>query len=281
MRFARIDSPSRAAGAMYEALGRSALEFLWLAERGAELSRHVAIERASVERWRAAIAGGRGVVIAASHTGNWDLAASAIAHEVELLVVTKHLSVASIDGFWQSTRARQGVTLTGAEGALARGREVLRRGGAVAMMIDQAPSSRRHAVAIDFLGRPALADRAPATLAAAAGSPLVVAAARRTKSGTHLLEVLRVIEPPPSSLARAWIGQATISAAQALEAFVRAHPDQWLWLHRRWKLPEADRRRGAAQTHAPGVDPAARAATLAPPWSKIRSSSPGEASKAG
>jgi Kdo2-lipid IVA lauroyltransferase/acyltransferase len=281
MGVAGIGSPARAAGAMYEALGRSALEFLWLAGRDAELSRHVAIDPSSVERWRAAVAGGRGVVIAASHTGNWDLAACAMAREVELLVVTKHLSVASIDGFWQSTRARHGVTLSGAEGALARGREVLRRGGAVAMMIDQAPSSRRYAVAVDFLGRPALADRGPATLAATAGSPMIVAAARRTKSGTHLLEVLRVIEPPPRTLARSWIGQATISAAQALEAFVRAHPDQWLWLHRRWKPPEADRRRAAGPARSPGVDRAARAATLAPPWCKIRSSLPGEASKAG
>jgi KDO2-lipid IV(A) lauroyltransferase len=310
MTAAGVESPSREAVAMYDALGRSALEFLWLARRGGDLAPHVTIDPRSAERWRAALAGGRGVVIAASHTGNWDLAACAIAREVELLVVTKHLRVASVDRFWQSTRAGQGVTLAGAEGALARGRAVLRRGGAVAMMIDQAPSSRRHAVPIEFLGRPALADRAPAALAAAARAPLVVAAARRAASGAHLLEVLRVIEPPSSKLARSWIAPATVAAGQALEAFVRAHPDQWLWLHRRWKQPEPDLRtvdaaasrtvdaeasrtndaeasrtvdaeasRATAIAPAPGVDPATRAATLAPPWSKIRSSSPGEASK--
>jgi Kdo2-lipid IVA lauroyltransferase/acyltransferase len=289
MTAAGVESAPRTAVAMYDALGRSALEFLWLARRGGELAPHVTMDPRSAARWRAALAAGRGVVIAASHTGNWDLAACAIAREVELLVVTKRLSVASIDRFWQSTRAREGVALAGAEGALARGREVLRRGGAVAMMIDQAPSSRRHAIGIEFLGRPALADRAPAALAAAARSPLVVAAARRAASGTHVLEVLRVIEPPPSMLARSWIAFATASASQALEAFVRAHPDQWLWLHRRWKHPDADLRPGTdaeasrttATAPAPGVDPAVRAATLAPPWSKIRSSSRGEASKAG
>jgi Kdo2-lipid IVA lauroyltransferase/acyltransferase len=279
MAAAGIEASPRAAEGMYAALGCSALEFLWLARHGAGVAPHVMIDPASAARWRAALANGRGVVIAASHTGNWDLAACTIARDVELLVVTKHLSVASVDRFWQSTRALQGVMLTGAGGALARARAVLRRGGAVAMMIDQAPRSIERAVAIEFLGRPALADRAPAALAAAARSPLVVAAARRTPSGTHLLEVLDVIGPPEPRLARAWVVEATVSAARALDAFVRAHPSQWLWLHRRWKRPGAVR--GRAVGRSPGVDPGAREARLALPWSKIRSSSPGAASKAG
>jgi KDO2-lipid IV(A) lauroyltransferase len=289
---AGIEGPSREADAMYEALGRSAFEFLWMARRGArprsratDLAAHVAIDPASVGPWRAAVEGGRGVVIAASHTGNWDLAACAIARDVELLVVTKHLRAPSIDRFWQSTRARQGVTLTGAQGAMARARETLRRGGAVAMMIDQAPSSRRHAVGIEFLGRPALAERAPAALAAVARAPLVVAAARRSASGQHLLHVLQVIEPRGQERSGvssgAWIGQATLSAARALDAFVRAYPSQWLWLHRRWKQPDAGAGEVVAAARSAGVDPAAGEATLVRPWSKIRSSSRDEASKAG
>jgi KDO2-lipid IV(A) lauroyltransferase len=281
MSAAGVEAPSREAGAMYDALGRSALEFLWIARRGRELALHVAIDPASAARWRAALEGGRGVVIGASHTGNWDLAACAIAREVELLVVTKHLRALSVDRFWQSTRAGQGVTLTGAQGAMARAREVLRRGGAVAMMIDQAPSSRRHAVDIEFLGQPALAERAPAALAAAARCPLVVAAARRSASGQHVLHVLEVIEPRGPEPSRAWIAQATVSAARSLDTFVRAHPSQWLWLHRRWKQPAAGAGQVVAAERSAGVDPAAREATLVPPWSKIRSSSPDEASKAG
>lgn len=284
---AGIEAPSREARAMYAALGRSAVEFLWLARRGAEVARHVAVDAASGPVWRAALARRRGVVIAASHTGNWDLAACAMARDVELLVVTKRLSVTSIDRFWQSTRARQGVTLCDAHGAMARAREVLRRGGAVAMMIDQAPSSLRHAVRVEFLGQPALADRAAAALAAAAGAPLVVAAARRTGGAggaSHVLHVLQVIEPPRRA-AKAWIAEATASATRALEAFVRAHPSQWLWMHRRWKQPDAASGRGPVEGRPPsdpvGVDRDAREATLASSWSKIRSSSPGEASRAG
>lgn len=231
---AGVEDERRQARAMYRSLGASALEFLWLARRGAESAKHVRVEDSSVAPWLRSRALGHGVVVAASHTGNWDLAACAIARQVELMIVTKRLSVTSLDTFWQSTRMHQGVSLVEAPGAMGRARKALRRGAAVAMMIDQAPGSRRQAMGVEFLGRPALADRAPAVLAAAAGAPLVVAASLRDSQGEHVLRVLDVFVPPERPN-RQWIDQATVSATKALDGFVRAHPSQWLWLHRRWK----------------------------------------------
>jgi KDO2-lipid IV(A) lauroyltransferase len=255
MRAAGIARAAREARGMYAALGVSALEFLWLAARGKKALAHVRIDDASVAPWREAAANGRGVVVAASHTGNWDLAACAVAREVELLVVTKRLRVGWLDRFWQATRAAQGVRLSDAQGALRRARAVLSRRGAVAMMIDQVPGSARQAVVADFLGRPALVDRAAATLAASAGAPLVVAASRRVASGQQTLHVLAVFVPPRRGESgargsrREWIDEATVAATRALDRFVRANPSQWLWLHRRWKR----------------LDPTPGAAMLVPP----------------
>jgi Kdo2-lipid IVA lauroyltransferase/acyltransferase len=188
----------------------------------------------------AARAQGKGVVIAASHTGNWDLAACRMAEEGELLVVTKRLRIGWLDAFWQRTRGARGVRLVEAAGAMAKARAVLARGGAVAMMIDQVPGSARHAVITEFLGALAHVDRAPAALAAHAGAPLVVAAARREDEGHgHVLHALEVLAPPPRA-GNAWIRDATVQATRALERFVRAFPHEWLWMHRRWKIP-ADR----------------------------------------
>jgi Kdo2-lipid IVA lauroyltransferase/acyltransferase len=234
MTAAGIARPVEQARAMYASLGMSALEFLWMAVRGRAALGGVRIDEASRARWEEALGEGRGVVVAASHTGNWDLAACAIAQEVELLVVTKHLSIRWMDRLWQSTRARLGVELADAHGAIARGRRVLRRKGVVAMMIDQVPISVRHASPVEFLGQSAATDRAPAALAASSRVPLVVAAARRAPSGDHVLYVLEVLRPPARP-SRAWVLEATRKATSALDGFVRAHPDQWLWLHRRWK----------------------------------------------
>jgi KDO2-lipid IV(A) lauroyltransferase len=249
---------------MYRALGVSAFELLWLGADGKALPlERTMIDPGSCEAWRSVLARGRGVVIAASHTGNWDLAACAIAHEVELVVVSKHLRIRSLDRFWRLTRIAHGVGLAGAEDALGRAREVLRRRGAVAMVIDQVPDKRRHAIDVPFLGRPALVDRSPAALAAIARVPLVVAASRRDGDGNHVLHVLDVRIPPERAAARrSWVHDTTVAATQALDAFVRAHPAQWLWLHRRWKR----------------LDPGPQETTLAVPCT-IPSSSPGAASR--
>jgi KDO2-lipid IV(A) lauroyltransferase len=235
MRAANIADPAREARAMYRALGVSAWELLRVARRSDAVGR-AAFEPASEARWRAALAGGRGVVVAASHTGNWDLAACRVARDTELLVVTKHLHARGFDRFWQETRSARGVVLADAVGAVRRARAVLRRGGAVAMMIDQVPASASHAVEAEFLGRPAFVDRAPAALAAACRVPLVLAASRRDEHGTTEIVVFDVLEPPARPSPR-WVQDATVAATSALDAFVRAHPSQWLWLHRRWRTP--------------------------------------------
>jgi KDO2-lipid IV(A) lauroyltransferase len=144
---------------------------------------------------------------------------------------------------------------------MAVARQVLRRGGAVAMMIDQVPATVRHAVGIEFLGRAALADRAPAALAASTGAPLVVVAARASGNGEHVVHVLAVIRPPPrpqrvGGAWDAWIAGATVASAGALDAFVRAHPSQWLWMHRRWRAAGVDRRGHEATLGGHGSTPA-------------------------
>lgn len=232
---AGVEDPKRAASAMYRALGMSAVEFLFL---GADKhsSAEADVEKSSRESLAAARALGRGVVIAASHTGNWDLAACAIAKQLPLLVVTKRLKIRWIDAFWQNTRARLGVRLCEASGAMSLAREQLAADGAVAMMIDQVPNKRSHSEEISFLGEAAFVDRAPATLAARSHAPLVVSAARRLENGTQELAVLDVIVPPAHA-GKAWIEEATLRATKALEKFVIENPSEWLWMHRRWRAP--------------------------------------------
>lgn len=195
----------------------------------------VVVDDSSWKRLGEARALGRGVVIAASHTGNWDACACAIAEAMELVVVTKHLRVGSLDRFWQRTRTRRGVRLLDARGALREARRALGRGACVAMMIDQVPERRAHAVVAPFLGGDAYVDRAPAALAAAAGAPLVVAAAFRDGSRQRLSVI--AVELAPARGKSAWIAAATVRATGALDAFVRAHPADWLWLHRRFRAP--------------------------------------------
>jgi KDO2-lipid IV(A) lauroyltransferase len=266
---AGVPSPATAVRGMYTNLGRAFAELLWLAGQGpSAAARLVAWGPGSTEAFDAALAHGRGVVLAASHTGHWDAAACAVAARAPLLVVTKRLSMRGLDAFWQHVRRAAGVELAEARGALARARAALRDGAAVAMMIDQVPAHRQHAAVVPFLGADVWVDRAPFVLALAAGAPVVVAAARRD-GDRHVLEALVTLEPPPpgSPGARRWVDDAARASSAALEAFVRRHPTEWLWMHRRWRVPPLR----ALPTRAPLAMPA---------QCTIPSSSPGAPSRA-
>jgi KDO2-lipid IV(A) lauroyltransferase len=235
VRRAGFSDAGRVARAMYASLGTSVFEFLWIAGRPREPFSFVALTNRAKRELERFGAGDRGRVVATAHTGNWDLVAcaSAAAH-VPLAVVTKKLHVRWLDRFWQGERAARGIRLLHGQGAFRNASHALERGFSVAMLIDQAPEKGSAFVRASFLGETANCDLAPAVLAARARVPLVLALGFRNLDGTHAIDIPLVLDPPPRP-SRAWIEDATRQLNGALEAFIREHPSQWLWLHRRWK----------------------------------------------
>jgi KDO2-lipid IV(A) lauroyltransferase len=261
---AGVEDPRASARAMYRLLARHLLEVIGLVFSGR------ALEDVGVpgERLDALTRGGRGVVVATAHTGNWDLTACAVARERPVVVVTKRLSIGVLDRLWHWLRARRGVRLV-VEGQVVRGAlRALERGALVAMMIDQVPMRRRGVAWAPFLGARAPVDLGPALVAARAGVPLVVAFPFCDAAGRHRVHVADVLEPPRRA-GRAWAEAAMTRATAQLDAFVRAHPEQWLWMHRRW-MPWESRQR-VTRAAADGTGARARAPRLpAGPESGIR-----------
>jgi KDO2-lipid IV(A) lauroyltransferase len=153
-------------------------------------------------------------------------------------VVTKRLSIRWLDRLWQAARAARGVRLVHAEGAAREVLRATRSGEIVAMLVDQAPDRGRSVVRASFLGAPAWVDLSPAILARRARVPLVAAFPIRNPDGTHAVRVAGVLDLSPGGACPA-PAEAMLQITAWLDAFVRAHPEQWLWMHRRWKpLPE-------------------------------------------
>lgn len=223
MRRAGVVAPVATASEMYQSLARGVMELL-LARR------HVGAVDID-DRARALLEKG-GVVIATAHTGSFDLVACAAAERVPLSVVTKRLSIGFLDRIWQRRRAAHGVRLLHVGEAWRPALGALRRGEAVAMLVDQAPERARATILVPFLGATARVDLAPALLAQRARVPLALVVARRTRTGRHVAELLGVVEP---TQAGAFAAIAMKRVTEWLDAFVRRHPEQWLWMHRRWK----------------------------------------------
>jgi len=218
--------------AFYRALAESVVDLLAVAGGASIGARAPRLTRAAREALLTARAEGP-VLIAASHTGNWELAAFALAEEAEVAVVAKRQGLRSADTFIRALRERHGVVLLPPVRAIDHAVRALRAGEVVVMPIDQAPARAAHGHLGSFLGRPAWLDRAPFTVARRAKATVLVAAVEGPR-----IHVLRAL--PPGMPAREAAGQASA----ALEAHVRAFPSSWLWLHRRWKAVPSSRRLG-------------------------------------
>lgn len=232
MRRAHVPAPERTATAMYRSLARGVFELLWVAARP-KLTLGEIVDLES-DLWGDAQSLNRGVVIAAAHTGNWDLVACAAAERMPLTIVTKRLSIGILDFIWQRVRRKRGVRIVDVGHAARAAMAALSRRENVAMLIDQAPERTRGVAEMRFLGRLALVDLAPAFIAMRAHAPLVAVFALRLPDGRHAVEVPGVLYPPERP-SHDWAVDSMRTLTQWLEECVLREPGQWLWMHRRWK----------------------------------------------
>jgi KDO2-lipid IV(A) lauroyltransferase len=213
-------------------------ECLWLGERTPdEVGRRVRLEGwAEVERARAA---GQPILVLTGHCGNWELLAAELNRRgLGMAVVARELDdplqQASLAGF----RARFG-TRTIVRGRPGAARELLRAvrsGGALGMLIDQ--DTTVDGVWVDFFGRPAWTPVGAAELAARFDAAVLPTFIERLADGSHAARVGPALELPADPVA------ATQRMTDAIEAQIRRAPEQWVWMHRRWRRQAgADARR--------------------------------------
>lgn len=204
------------------------LEFLTLRHLGdAELRRRITIENIELLHGLA----GRGGLLLSGHFGNWELlalGAGAISGVPFSIVVTEQ------NDFGQLTRMRtsHGNSIISTHRAALRSSALLRRGGAVAMLADQSASSDDDTVMM--FGIPTHSFSAPARLALRFRPRIIVGFAVRQPDGNYHV---RLEEIPHDDLDDTPDGVRTLTQRYAalLESAIRAHPEQWLWQHRRWK----------------------------------------------
>ena len=223
-----------AARGVYAHFGRVLLDILWMSgsNRGAIL-RHVDVTGA--EHVEAALRAGRGALLVTAHIGNWEL--HGVAHGFlfgPIGVVARPLDNPSLDARLCDFRRLPGNTVIYKRRALAQVLGLLRENRAVAVVIDQ-NVQEGDGVFVDFFGRKAATTTVAAALALKTGCALVPARTALDERGRYRL----VYEPPVAAEARGDRGADLVRLTQALtaviEGWVRETPDQWLWMHRRWK----------------------------------------------
>lgn len=168
------------------------------------------------------------------HLGNWELLA--LSHrltEYPLTIVVRPLDIPWLARLVDQLRGRTGVQLVPKRGAVRPVLDALRRGGVVALLLDQ-NAARAESVFVPFFGRPASTSRSLALLAARTSTPVLPVFIRREPGGRHRIQIHPPL-PLPANRGEAGTVELTMRCTEAIERAVRATPDQWLWLHDRWR----------------------------------------------
>lgn len=188
----------------------------------------------------AALAQGRGVIVVSAHMGNFDyLGCIHALRGVPANVVYKDIHWRQAHDFFFAERRRTGVNVIPPKGSERQILRALRQNQVVAFVIDQ-HMPRHRGVACTFFGRYASTTPAPALFAMKTGAVVVPALIRRVgNSGRHVSEFYppMVMEEPHADRA-ANLTHNMQRLNDWLEAEVRKTPEQWLWLHKRWKIEQ-------------------------------------------
>jgi KDO2-lipid IV(A) lauroyltransferase len=196
--------------------------------RSGNVSRWIRYE--GLEHYLRAKEKGRGILVATAHLGNWELSAFAHALMTEPMgVLVRPLDNAKIDSWLERRRELSGNTVIAKQDAARLVLRALKDNRAVGMLIDQntLPSE---GVFVNFFGKPACAASGFVRLAEHSGAAVIPGFAFWNECERRY--VLRFY--PEISMS------GSLEAdAQAIHSFfetvIREYPDQWLWIHRRWK----------------------------------------------
>lgn len=179
---------------------------------------------------------GAGVLFATAHLGNWELSAYAHALLSEPMnVVVRPLDNPKIDELVEKRRALSGNTLLSKRDFARSIFQALRRNEAVGILVDQ-NSSAENGAFVPFFGTLACANLTFAKLAARSGAGVVPGFATwNEKERKYVLRFYPAVAITGDAV------EDTRRIQAAIEAAVRETPDQWLWIHRRWKTrPEGE-----------------------------------------
>jgi KDO2-lipid IV(A) lauroyltransferase len=226
----------------YEQYGMSLMEFAGFRALSRRKIGEI-VEVRGLEHIDAALEKGKGAVLFSGHFGNWELLGALVAGRGYPLHVTDtNHSNELTHRIITSLRVSQGMTVIAPNEPSSRITALLSENKMVSYLADQ--DARRDGIFVDFLGRPASTVRGPAIFAIRKGCPIVALFMIREGVDRHRAVVEPPIWPDPSLGGREAVRDLTQRYTAVLEKYVRAHPGQYFWMHRRWKTKPAARARG-------------------------------------
>jgi Kdo2-lipid IVA lauroyltransferase/acyltransferase len=177
---------------------------------------------------------GKPALIFASHLGNWELPAlAAVAHGLDAAILYRRPNIASADRIIQQIRAvKMGTLIAAGRDAPLKLAEALQQGQHVAMLVDQYLTN---GVEVTFFGRKTKANPMLARLLRQVECPIHGVRVIRLPGHRFRAELSEEVPPVRDDAGRIDVQGTTQAITSVVEGWIREYPEQWLWLHRRWR----------------------------------------------
>jgi KDO2-lipid IV(A) lauroyltransferase len=176
---------------------------------------------------------GKGVLIMTAHIGNWEIGALA-GRDWKFNFVVRLLDNRFLNKFIYKIRTKFNSGMIVKKNAIKEILKCLRRNELVAILMDQ-NTGAHEGIFVDFFARKACTNPVVAILAVRTGAPVLPVFTIREGVGKFKVIIGEEIEIIPSGDYKRDIEKYTAQFTEIIESIVRKYPDQWLWLHRRWK----------------------------------------------
>lgn len=179
----------------------------------------------------------RGVILASFHAGNWELAGKYIAQYFKLSVIVKKQRNYYFDQYTNELRRKNNIKIISKKNSLRQIMKLVKENFIVTILIDQ--SAGKNGVLTDFLGYPASTYIGAAKIALKTGAPIVPSIAIRNKDGSHNFIFEQVIQPEDFKIKTKPAITLIEYISKVLEKYIYQYPEQWFWVHKRWKHDKA------------------------------------------
>jgi len=218
---------------LYFNLSLSVMEFLILTKNPKAVSKWVTKVEGE-EHLENLSNSGRGAVLLTAHMGNWELLAAWLACKGYPLVAgVRDPNDVHVSKLLACYRKDLGVETIPKKSLLLKGAKLLKQGKFIGILADQ--DGGTDGIRVSFMGKVASTVGGPAALSLLTKAPVVPIVSYRIAPYEHEILVLPPIEPLYELPREEAIREMTIKFNDILEGFIRRSPEQWLWLHRRWR----------------------------------------------
>ncbi len=214
--------------------GVALMEFLWFPNLTEERLRAL-VRPENIELMEHGFARGKGMVMLSGHFGNWELIALAMAHFARhpFTIIVQTQSNRLVDAVINRHRCLFGNKVVPMESSVREILRTLQEGGIVAIAPDQ--SGPMEGVFVDFFGRSVATHQGPAAFALRSGAPMQMGFIIRRSDGTYDVVLEEIPTADLAGYTEDHVLELTRRHTALLERYIRAHPDHWQWMHRRWK----------------------------------------------